>query len=155
MDDGHDADVHRPDRRRVVVDEPDDPRLGGRRQDELLVELAPERVVDDVGTVLGVHVPAHSHRQHAVEPPLAAAVRPLAEEDPVVAHDHRVGDHLLERRILLHAVALREEAARVDAPEELRPRPEEAVRRPVGEEVPSRHDVDALAHRRASGSRAT
>jgi len=155
VDDRNDPDVHRAHGRRVVVHEPDDPRFEVLGKDEFLAQLPAKRLVDDVGPVLGVHVPADADRELSVQPALPAAVGPLTEEEHALPRDERVGDHLLQRRILLDAIPVGEEPARVDAPEELRPRAEEAVRRALGEELRARHDVDLFAHRDVSGSCAT
>ena len=54
--------------------EPDDAGLVARREDQLLVQLAAQRIVDHVACVHRVHMPPHADREHAVESTLAAAI---------------------------------------------------------------------------------
>ena len=64
---------------------------------------------DDVALVDGIHVAADPHGAQAIQPALAASIRPPEEEDSGVLNHHRVGNDLLEARVLLDGSALGEE----------------------------------------------
>ncbi len=98
--------VDRAHRRGVVVQKAREPVGPARRHQELLVEFPVKRIAHDVAAVFGVDVAAHADGPQAEEAPLAASIRAAEAEDPAGAHDHGVGNDLLERGVLFDRVAL-------------------------------------------------
>ncbi len=144
VDHGDDSHVDRSHRRRVVVQQAGDPVGPSLRHHELLVELAGQRIAHDVVAVFGIDVAAHADGPQAEEASLAAPVRPAETEDAAGAHDHGVGNDLLESGILFDRVALGEEALGVHGLEPGARSRHEAARGVFREEILTRYDIDAF-----------
>jgi len=101
-----------------------------------------------VGGVLRIDMAADAHRPEPGEPRFAPGTGAAEDEDLVAAADEPVGNHLLERGILLDRRPIGEEAAGADRAEGGRVERADAVVPSAGEEVAPRHDVDAFGARR-------
>lgn len=153
LDHRDDADVDGADRRGIVVQQTDDPRPPSPGNHQLLVDLPTQRVANHVPPIDRVHMAADADRAEPVQAPLRPSAGALEAEDLPAADDQRVGDDLLQRRVLLHAGALREPPLPIDARQMLLHAAHEAVRGPTGEEAIAPHHVDLLRHGRAAGPR--
>jgi len=138
--------MDRADRGRVVVHQARDPRLPGRRQAQLLVQLPAQRVVDDVVPVDRIDVAAHADRAQAEEAFFAALVGPAEQEDLAGPRNQGIRNDLLERGVLLDPRAVGKKAAAVDATEEVRDGAGKAKGSAVGEQIRAPDDVDLLRH---------
>ena len=129
-------DVDRPDRRRVVVEQPD---RGVRRARSPRRPPRPTRGARPPGhvAVAGVEVPAHADGPAVVEPRIAAGLRAAHEEPALAVAQDEVRDDLLVRRVLLGVPAAHE------APLARRPSPAPRRGRRAGRQP-------ALARRRAA-----
>jgi hypothetical protein len=104
--DMNDAEMHLPDRRRVVVDESDAPQHASASDLDLFIELAPERNLvgflrrATIGVGL-VDMPANTERPQPVQPRLALRHAACVAEDLLLTTEDDVRDNLLEAGIYL------------------------------------------------------
>jgi hypothetical protein len=98
-----DADVHLAHEHGVIVEQPDEARLGIPVGHHLLVELTTQSL--EHAAVLGIEVTPDAQRVTIVKAGITAGLRALHEEQPLTVSHQQVRDDLLPTRVLLSLAA--------------------------------------------------
>ena len=158
------AEVDGTDLGRVVIEKPDKLELRDEIRHDLLRPFPPKSA--EQTAVARVQVAADPDRVPAVQPRIAAGVRPAHQEPPSAVSKDEIRDDLLERRVTLHlgtrfiaAVTLQrgDESVEAVGPHAV---PASLVgdgppRNDVDEFAVSRRPIEPVAHALAAGLRAT